>query len=512
MAVSYPFTFRRVLLIAVVNLSVTLVLLGGAELVCRHAEQASIDRKLPAQLRTLSAKTPSELRVFAFGGSTVFGVPVPEVGFVAQMQYWLQRLYPDRNIRVYNYGWWAENTGYVLRQFTHRLEAQPDLVIVITGHNEFLGSPPSGGLDSIQQTLRSRFATVRLLRQGSSLIKKTPPSFVMPCEVVPWDRKAAYFKGKMAEFEASLQAIVRQASKAGVPLIVGTLAANLSDWPPVYKRLAGRERRYQETVTAIQQLLRGGKYQDASAAVNAAATSYPEDAMLYFLRARIQSATGAYAEARESFVKARDLDPVPYRATSEINSIIRRLSSGVTGVHLVDLERVYEERATNGLVGFDLIADNVHGTPFGESITAQAIIQTMSEIGFLPPSRKLQDECCPVDTFLADVGYLEPTSPLRLRAALSNAKYSMKTPFLNFDASRMYLLEALKMDENAWAIWANLATLSYLIGDNATAAKELQRAQQLHPTPFDLDDRGTTPYLKEALEFSAGGGNCGAPY
>ena len=61
-------------------------------------------------------------------------------------------------------------------------------------------------------------------------------------------------------------------------------------------------------------------------------------------------------------------------------------------------------------------------------------------------------------------------------------------------------------------MWANLATVSYLSGDRAAAADELQRAVQLHPEPFDLDDREDTPYLKEALDVSAGRNDCRAPY
>ena len=266
-------------------------------------------------------------------------------------------------------------------------------------------------------------------------------------------------------------------------------------------------------VSEIQELLRDGKYQEASDAVTTGFGRYPQDAMLYFLRGRIQVATGAYADARESFVKARDLDPVPFRATSEINSLIRRAASGLAGVYLVDLERAYEEHAKNGLVGFDLVAGNGHGTPLGESVAAQAIIQKMLEIGFLPPAQKPREGCCPVDLFLADVGYLEPKSPLRLRAMLQNGIYVMKTPFLYYEASHRYLLEAKEVDENSWQVWANLATLSYFKGDNATGAKELQRATELHGKPIDPDDRGAVPYLKEALKYAAGyGSDCGAPF
>jgi tetratricopeptide (TPR) repeat protein len=351
-----------------------------------------------------------------------------------------------------------------------------------------------------------------MLRRGAARITKSKEDYVMPCQVSPWDRESPYFKSKIANFETSMNRIVERARQRGVKLIVGTLPSNLTDWPPVYKRLPGRDQLYLDTIAGIQQFLRAGQYREASDAVTAGFSLYREDAMLYFLRGKIQSAMGNYADAKDSFVKARDLDPIPVRTSSQLNSIIRKVTSGNSSVYLVDLEKVYDEHANKGLVGFDLILDNVHSTPLGESIVAETMIRKMNEIGFLPFSPKLR-ECCSASTFLADAGYLAPKSPLHLRALLDIGSYIMKTPFLNYEASRKYLLEAKQIDENSWQVWANLATLSYLTGDAATGASELKRATELHGAPLDLEDRAQTPYLKEALAYSTGrANNCGAPF
>jgi len=449
--------------------------------------------------------------VFTFGGSTVYGQPVPELGFVAQLQYWLRRIYPDRDIRIYNFGVPGANTSYVLEEMTRRLDEHPDLIIVITGHNEFLhptDAQPNGRLARIREILFRDFATVRVLHWRVQRIMGFRKDYVMPCQVAPWDRKSEAFDRHVAGFEDEMKLIIQRACQRNIKLIVGTLPSNVSDWPPVYKQLAGRDQRYLDAVSQIQNLTSEGKYREASDALTAGLSSYPDDAMLYFLRGQLQSAMGNNTGARESFVKARDLDRLPWRAPSQINSIIRRVASGVPGVYLVDLEKIYEEHARNGLVGFDFIADNAHGTPLGESLSAQALMQTMIQIGFLPSPGKGQDECCPVDTFLASLGYLQPGSPLHLRYLLDNATYIMKTPFLNYDASRMYLLEAMQVDDNSWAAWANLATLSYLSGDTATGAKQLERATELHHGPLDVNDRLATPYLKEALAYAAGRRAC----
>jgi tetratricopeptide (TPR) repeat protein len=343
---------------------------------------------------------------------------------------------------------------------------------------------------------------MRVLQDGVDRVMSSPVVDVMPCQLTGWDYESPSFKRRITRFEENMTLIVERARQQSVKLIVATLPSNLSDWPPVYKGLAGRDRRYVETVSGIQDLLREGHNREASDAVADGFRLYPDDAMLYFLRGRSQWLTGNYGDARQSFIKARDQDPLPWRATTQINSVIRKVASNVDGVYLVDLEKIFEEHSQNGLVGFDLISDNGHSTPLGESLTAQTIIQTMVEIGYFPHSAQVQGHCCPVDTFLTEVGYFEPKSSLRLRALLDTATFAMKTPFLNFEASRKYLLEALKVDEDSWEVWANLATLSYFAGDPATGAKELQRATELHHAALDFNDRNETPYLKEALEYS----------
>ncbi|HMD97593.1 MAG TPA: tetratricopeptide repeat protein [Terriglobia bacterium] len=491
----------RVLLIAAINLGILLALMTVTELISRHVERAKYPWTQPQQV---APKRGSELRVFAFGASTVWGEPVPEISFIAQMRYWLRRFYPDRDIRIYNFGARGKNTAYVLRELTSRLDEQPDLILVITGSNEFLTwGPEPEGIARIPELLLSYSATTRLLQRAVGKVTGSRGVDPMPCQVQPWDRESDHFKSRLVTLEKEMRLIVERTSQRRIPLLLATSPSNIADWPPAYQRLPGRNQGYTGTVSRIQELLRNGKYGEAADAVTAGFSLYPEDAMLYFLRGRVQLARGSYADARESFVKARDLDPVPWRAIPETNSIIRRVASATPDVHLVDLDRVYEEHSEHGLVGNDLIFDNCHTTPLGDSLTAKALVQTMVEIGFLP-ARQPPEECCPVGTFLTDAGYFEPKSPLRLHAFLDTGTYAMKTPFFNYELSREYLLEAMKVDQNSWEVWANLATIDYLTGDSAAGARELRRATELHRRPIDVNDRWVTPYLKEALEYPAG--------
>jgi hypothetical protein len=76
----------------------------------------------------------------------------------------------------------------------------------------------------------------------------------------------------------------------------------------------------------------------------------------------------------------------------------------------------------------------------------------------------------------------------------------MKTPFLNATAARDYLDRAAVLAPGDWRIWANLGTLSLLAGDAQRGRRELAHATRLKGAPLDPRDRGSTPYLQEALE------------
>ena len=49
-------------------------------------------------------KKPGVYRIFVFGGSTTYGTPVPKFGYVAQLQFLLQKIIPNTDIEVMNFG------------------------------------------------------------------------------------------------------------------------------------------------------------------------------------------------------------------------------------------------------------------------------------------------------------------------------------------------------------------------------------------------------------------------
>jgi hypothetical protein len=81
---------------------------------------------------------------------------------------------------------------------------------------------------------------------------------------------------------------------------------------------------------------------------------------------------GANQEAKEHYLRARDLDTLRFRADSKINEINRSTASSISGAELVDAEAILSQESPDGIIGNDLLYDHVHLTPRGNYLLARA--------------------------------------------------------------------------------------------------------------------------------------------
>ena len=155
----------RKLALAFVSIALTLLLLEGAS---RWFESINIvSGDPPEATREIPVRGESELRVHVYGGSTVWGLPFREVGFVAQLRDLLERSFQNHPTVVVNHGIQAGTSTNVVEKIAQTLSSSPSAIVVMTGHNEFLWPiDPSqvqlvdeirGGLD--------KFALGRVMRQ-----------------------------------------------------------------------------------------------------------------------------------------------------------------------------------------------------------------------------------------------------------------------------------------------------------------------------------------------------------
>ena len=86
-----------------------------------------------------ASKSPTEFRVFCLGGSTVQGRPFKiETSFTTWLEISLQAADPSRQWQVVNCGGISYASYRLVPILREVLDYQPDLVVLYTGHNEFL--------------------------------------------------------------------------------------------------------------------------------------------------------------------------------------------------------------------------------------------------------------------------------------------------------------------------------------------------------------------------------------
>ncbi|MFO0755978.1 MAG: hypothetical protein U0359_05785 [Byssovorax sp.] len=484
MAKSLPQTIGKALLWLVVSLAPIVAL----ELICRKLEPKGTTAHHHA-LPPITPKQPGELRVLVYGESTVFGLPEPSVGPVKQLEYWLKKSYPDRAVNVVNLGAPAVSSAQIASTLAATVKQQPDVVVLMMGHNEYLLPAVQ---TSTQRTLQQRSALVRRLQRWLAPER-------LPDTLTPYPRGPEIAR-RVDAFRTTLTWMVNRAKQETPNVVLSTVAANLRDWAPVHRRLVRPDgsttAAYEALIQPLEDLVMAGKGAEARGKIDQALTTYPNDAMLLYLRGKVRLAAGEAEAAHKDFVDAKDLDPYPWRALSPINDVTREVAKS-TGATLVDLPAIFDQESKGSAPGFDFFADNCHPTPEGASVIAAALTRTVARLvpeGFKPALDAVPQ---PAEAFLADAKF--KGSHTEVQTLLGDACYAMKLPFFDWVTSRTYLDRAAKIEPGNWEVWANLATISLLEGKMDEGKSELDKAKTLKGASLLPVDRAKTPYLGEAL-------------
>jgi tetratricopeptide (TPR) repeat protein len=335
----------------------------------------------PFNRETFAAQKPAEgLRVFALGGSSAYGFPWDaRVAFPNQLLEGLRAVARGRPIEVVN----AAAMSYAshrLRILTRELlDYEPDVLVVYSGHNEFVERhfygrlvDRSRSLDALRRALHHSRLYSSLTRLYQSGLDASDPPASDEFDLVvnrspPFDVTAAEKEEVRARFEANLRAILEMARGAGVRVVLCTVPSNVRDWAPEQSGFEpGVPAEDQSTALALQReaerALERNDAGGALAVLEQAIRLSPGYARLHFQMGRAFEALERWEEARSAYVRARDLDGSPIRALTSINDTIRRLAEE-EGIPLVDVERIFEAEATHGLLSFEHFEDYVHPKP-----------------------------------------------------------------------------------------------------------------------------------------------------
>jgi tetratricopeptide (TPR) repeat protein len=337
------------------------------------------------------AKKPAgSYRVFVAGGSVAMGFPFYEPGSFARfLQVGLDALEPGRAHQVINVGAFGYASYRVARVVEEVLHYQPDLIVVMTGHNEFLEKrvygereKPGPWLTAVQSGL-DRLRLYRALRQGVAFLR--PAGEPLLKEEVSWEKSSRdpeQVARTLEHYRYNLEKISRLCREQGVPLVLMTLPSNLKDFPPLRSvhRPGLKPQELEEWNRDEQrgrELLAAGDAAGAVAAFAAAGETDIDYAELHFELGQAFLASGSAENASAMFWLAVRTDAWPVRAFAEMNQAVVEMLG--PGVFVADALNRFADAAAYRIPGNDLFLDHCHPTLPGQALLAEAVLETLMQ-------------------------------------------------------------------------------------------------------------------------------------
>jgi len=305
--------------------------------------------------RFAAEKATNSHRIFLFGESAANGDPDPTYGVGRYLAILLRERYPGTDFQVISVALTAIDSNVILPIARDCARHQGDLWLIYMGNNEMVGpfgAETSYGLRAPSLGVIRTILAIKNTRIGElfdAFIRRLSPS--TPKE---WVGMKMFLNGRIgyddparlrayANFKGNLEDILRTAQRAGVPVILSTVAVNLKDCAPFASiHAVGLDKNQESAWNKIYEegvdLETAGSYGEALALYQKAAEIDPQFADLQFRMGRCDLALTNDDQARRDFELARDHDALDFRADTRINSAIKEAASrhAGQGVFLLD--------------------------------------------------------------------------------------------------------------------------------------------------------------------------------
>jgi tetratricopeptide (TPR) repeat protein len=351
-------------------------------------------------------KPEGAYRIFAVGGSTTYGHPWRDpVSFSGWLRELLPAADPSRQWEVINAGGISYASYRAARLVEEFTRYQPDLILVYSGHNEFLeertyrkAAALPGPLRDLSALLdRTRTYTVmrRALRKarsggegvqvesgspegaaGAGTAKDGRPR--LPAEVddvlartigpETYVRDDSLRAAVLDHFRLSLERMAALAQGAGARVLFLTTPSNERDCSPFkseHTASIGPEDRaaVASALDRADSLEAAGLHPELHAMLASLVPRDPRNAALLYRAGKAALAAGHHAEAKRLLVRALEEDVCPLRALPAMRDIIldvaRRTGSEVLDV-TVSLEEKTRARHGHPILGEPEFVDHVH--------------------------------------------------------------------------------------------------------------------------------------------------------
>jgi tetratricopeptide (TPR) repeat protein len=329
-------------------------------------------------------KPPGVFRIFFLGASTTIGYPYYyNASFSTLLRERLKAQFPDREFEVVNFGMTATNSFTVLDMAREVVCLDPDLIIVYDGHNEFYGALGVASNVSLGSSrflaqsylqlinfrtfvwLRDRLVGLFGASQRAELTRRgTMMERLARGQAIP--RESELYQAGLQTFRDNLQDLRDLCRENRIPLLLSAQVSNVRDQRPFIS-----ERSAHFSPEEISFWIDQPRWQpETIRRVVAAASVDSMSADLHFLAGRML--LGEDPDSALTFLfRARDLDQLRFRASTDFNDAIMEMADGY-GVRVVDMEQVFSQLSSHGLPGNELLTEHLHPNSRGYFLMARA--------------------------------------------------------------------------------------------------------------------------------------------
>jgi len=349
--------------------------------------------KTPDKERVLVPKPADVFRMIVLGCSAAHGTPFTGAGFPEQMQAIFELSYPERKFEVLNFAQEGASSMLGEPMLEQALRLKPDLVLVYLGNNEQLTYSRVNSVDhplifraGRSLVLNSRVVGAVLLLEREIL--EAGAVHIMIGKYFLAEGKGPRFwplsrKVKAREvWMRNLELMSKMAANAGTVLVISTMSANRSEWPPI--RSVHRKGFVPSALSADPwALIRKNELEAAGAIIERSIAEDPEFALWWFYLGMVQQKSGQISEARASFEKAVALSDFQQETTWADNQALLQYCRE-KNLACMDLDSHFDGISPSGLAGFNLFMDHCHFNLQGSYQAALYFYRTLSQMGYLP--------------------------------------------------------------------------------------------------------------------------------
>ncbi len=341
-------------------------------------------------------KKPGVLRGFVIGGSTAEGFPYySNHSFSKILETALRESGKYAGVEVLNMGFSAMSSYYDADAAEKLLEYKPDFIIIYSGHNEYYGtiSATTGG-NYFTKKLYLALKELRIFQLLFNLIgdltrPKGMENRTMMAEqfnntMLPRDEKLD--SRTAGEFIRNLDSIVRLYSQNKIHVIVVDPACNLIDMPP-FSSDSGQNAdntRISNFIKEYYNKLILGSPQEVLNIFKERQThpEYNKNSLVLYLDAEAKEKLFK-DDSVSNYILAKDYDAVPFRARSELNTLLSNYSAKNEGpanpyFHYVPLQNILKAWYGHRILGNNIFLDHVHYNWPGHVLIARILAEKIA--------------------------------------------------------------------------------------------------------------------------------------